>query len=150
MGNADPFAAGQKDVHIRVFCVALPDGLLRGHRLIIKAVDECPLAVNLVAALVQPAQVRAQQMADGGVQAAAHAQEAFDVLALCIDQNNHPFVPEFIKKFGTPFIEWRRAAFSRGAFRAVPRRNETAQMCLNFRQHDNVLSEMDIKQGWRK
>ena len=86
VGDTYFLVAGQKNVHIRILCVAFPNGLFLGHRLIVKAVDKGLVAVDIVAALVQLAEIRAQQMMDGGIQAAAHAQITSEVLALCIDQ----------------------------------------------------------------
>ena len=54
--------------------------------MVVKTVDKCLIAVYFVASLVQLAEIRAQQMMDGGIQAAAHAQITSEVLSLCVDQ----------------------------------------------------------------
>lgn len=85
IGDTDFFMAGQQHVNISILNVALPNGLLLGHSLVVKAVDEYLIAVNFVAALHQTAQIRSLQVPDGGVQCLTLSQITMQVFAFCID-----------------------------------------------------------------
>ena len=105
--------------------MALPNGLFRGHRLIVEAVDKGPFAVDFIAPLVQLAEIRTLQMADSGVQAVAYAKITFQVFALGIDQKNHPFVLKILDSFMGLSQSWNRTGFQQTRFTPFCRKSGT-------------------------
>ena len=61
------------------------------HGLIVKAVYKYVVAVDLIAALYQGAQICGLEKTDGGIHLGADAKIAIQILAFCIDHRDRPF-----------------------------------------------------------